>query len=79
MLVSQYGLGDYIKADFKDERTGESEWMWVRIKGSDNDLRGVFGTRDRERITMTDLNIGMVLEVSYDNIRDHRTEASFRQ
>jgi hypothetical protein len=31
-----YLPGDFIKAEFKDERSGESEWMWVRVERSDD-------------------------------------------
>lgn len=74
-----YAKGDYIKVEFKDERSGESEWMWVRVDSDDPENRIVFGTLDNEPIASTDLRLGMELAVSYDNIRDHRTSASFNQ
>lgn len=73
-----YAPGDYIKAEFRDETTGESEWMWVHVQSSDDAQRIVFGTLDSEPIAMTDLRLGQELAVSYDNIRDHRTPASFK-
>jgi hypothetical protein len=73
-----YEQGDYVKAEFCDERTGELEWMWVKVSSSDDSLRVVFGRLDSEPIVLTDLSLGMELAVSYDNIRDHRTPVSFK-
>ena len=73
-----YEAGDYIKAEFRDEDSGDNEWMWVRVQRADDALRVVFGTLDSQPIVMTDLHLGMELAVSYDNIRDHRTASSFR-
>ena len=38
----------------------------------------VFGTFDSEPIVMAELRLGQELAVSYDNIREHRTPASFK-
>ena len=73
-----YAPDDYIKVEFRDDQTGESEWMWVKVQSSDDNRRVVFGTLDSEPIVMTDVHLGMELAVSYDNIRDHRTPASFK-
>ena len=27
--MPKFQPGDYVKAEFQDEATGESEWMWV--------------------------------------------------
>ena len=72
-----YARGDYLKVEFQDEQSGESEWMWVRVESADPTLRVVFGTLDSEPIVCTDLRMGQQLAVSYDNIRDHRTPESF--
>ena len=77
--MAQYQVGDYIKAVFKDEKTGESEWIWVKVQGSDDALRVVFGELDTDPITLRSLRLGMQLAVSFDNIREHRTESSFKQ
>jgi uncharacterized protein YegJ (DUF2314 family) len=74
-----YQPGDYVKAEFRDEQTGESEWMWVKVSSSVDSLRVVFGQLDNEPIVHTDLRLGQELAVSYDNIRDHRTPRSFEQ
>ena len=75
-LEFMYARGDYIKAEFKDDRSGESEWMWVRIESDDPENRVVFGTLDNEPLVSTDLRLGMQIAISYDNIREHRTPAS---
>ena len=73
-----YAAGDYIKAEFRDDETGESEWMWVLVTDIDDASRVVLGTLDSEPIVMTDLHLGQELAVSYDKIREHRTPASFK-
>jgi hypothetical protein len=71
--------GDYIKAEFRDDRTGESEWMWVRIDSSDDGKKVVFGELDSEPLLdyAGKLQLGSRLAVSYDNIREHRKASEF--
>ncbi len=75
--MSAYATGDFIKVEFRDEASRESEWMWVRIQGDDSVLRVVYGVLDSGPIVNTDLRLGQELAVSYDNIREHRTASSF--
>ena len=75
--MSVYEKGDYIKAEFKDDSTGESEWMWVQVESSYDSMRVVCGRLDNEPIVSADLSLGQQLAVSYDNIRDHRKASSF--
>lgn len=70
--------GDFIKAEFKDEATGESEWMWVKVDYTDETNRLVFGRLDNEPIASADLHLGMELAVSFDNIREHLKSSSFQ-
>jgi uncharacterized protein YegJ (DUF2314 family) len=72
-----YAPGDYLKVEFRDGQTGEAEWMWVRVESDDPALRVVFGTLDSEPVVCAALRLGQQLAVSYDNIREHRTTASF--
>jgi hypothetical protein len=44
--MSKYQPGDYVKVEFKEDSTGESEWMWVRIDHADDSERIVFGQLD---------------------------------
>jgi hypothetical protein len=71
--------GDYIKAAFKNDASGESEWMWVKVERADAAARVVFGTLDSEPLVNPDLHLGMKLAVSYDNIREHMKEGAFNQ
>jgi hypothetical protein len=70
--MSTYQPGDHIKVEFKDERTGASEWMWVVVDRPDDEQRLVFGRLDSQPVVHTGLKIGQALAVSYDNIRDHQ-------
>jgi len=70
--MSAYRPGDHVKAEFKDDRSGESEWMWVVVDRSDDENRLVFGRLDSEPVVHTGLRVDQALAVSYDNIRDHR-------
>jgi len=65
--------GDYVKVEFRDERTGDSEWMWVKVDYCDDANRLVFGWLDNEPVVSPDkLKFGQHLAISYDNVRDHR-------
>jgi len=46
--MGMYQAGDYVKAEFKDEATGESEWMWVKVDHCDGVQRLVFGALDNK-------------------------------
>jgi hypothetical protein len=35
-IMSNYQTGDYVKAEFRNDQTGESEWMWVRVESCDD-------------------------------------------
>lgn len=70
--------GDYVKVEFVNQSSGESEWMWVEISSDDHKRHIVFGRLDSEPVVNTDLRRGMELAVSYDNIREHRTASSFK-
>lgn len=70
--------GDYIKFETKDEKTGKSEWMWLRVDYSDEPNRIVFGWLDTQPVVFTDdLKLGQHLAVSYDNIREHKKSSEF--
>ena len=74
----KYEPGDYIKVEFKDDRSGESEWMWVIVENSDDSQRIVFGVLDSMPLVHADrLAFGQKLAISYDNIRDHRKPDEF--
>jgi hypothetical protein len=77
--MGRFAAGDYVKVEFKNDTSGESEWMWVQVRDSNDKERIVFGKLDNEPIVNTDLRLGMELAVSYDLIREHVKDSSFNQ
>jgi hypothetical protein len=77
--MAMYNRGDYIKAEFRNDQTGESEWMWVRIDSCDDEKQVVFGELDSVPVLDYEgkLRLGSQLAVSYDNIREHKKAAEF--
>lgn len=74
----EFVAGDYVKFEIKDEQSGQSEWMWLRVDRCDALNRLVFGWLDSEPIAFTaDLKLGQHMAVSYDNVRDHKKESEF--
>jgi uncharacterized protein YegJ (DUF2314 family) len=77
--VANYQPGDYVKVEFQDERSGQPEWMWVKVDSVDDGQRLIFGRLDNEPLVNTDLRLGQELAVSYDRIREHMKAAAFDQ
>ena len=79
--MAKYQSGDYVKAVFKDDRSDETERMWVKVDTCDDERRLVFGTLDNEPIAafLDKLWMGKELAISYDLIVDHRRSAEFGQ
>lgn len=77
--MATYKSGDYVKVEFSDEKTGESEWMWVKVDRCDDEQRIVFGRLENEPLLDYGgkLTLGSELAVSYDKIHDHRKLGSF--
>jgi hypothetical protein len=68
-----YTPGDYVKFEVRNEQTGESEWMWLKIDCSDAGQNVVCGTLDSQPVVFADtMKLGQGLVVSYENIREHR-------
>lgn len=67
-----YSPGDLVKVEFKDGRTGESEWMWVKVDSADDESRIIYGRLDSQPVAaFTDrLYLGKEVAVSYDLVRD---------
>jgi hypothetical protein len=73
-----FAVGDYVKFEAKNEATGESEWMWLRVDSCDESNRLVFGILDSCPVVFpADLKMGQRIAVSYDNLRDHRKPTDF--
>jgi uncharacterized protein YegJ (DUF2314 family) len=75
--MPDYVPGDFVKAEFKDDESGESEWMWLKVVSSDHERRIVFGRLDSEPIVFTKLRFGQEIAVTYDLVREHRQAGSF--
>lgn len=79
--MSIYSHGDYVKAEFRDEKSGEAEWMWLRVESCNDEQRIIFGTLDS--VPLLDhgqkLKLGCHLAVSYDNIRQHARASEFSE
>jgi hypothetical protein len=77
--MAKYERGDYIKVEFKNDRTGESEWMWVRVDYCDEKNALVFGWLDSEPVLDygQKLKLGSHVAVSFDNIREHKKASQF--
>ena len=68
-----FTAGDYVKFEIKNDATGESEWMWLRVDYSDDVKKLVFGWLDSEPLVFNaELSLGQHMAVSYDNVRDHK-------
>jgi len=76
--MPRFQPGDYVKAEFKDEAAGESEWMWVQADSCDDEAGVVFGRLDNEPLLGTGLHLGDELAVSYEKIVKHRKASEFQ-
>jgi hypothetical protein len=77
--MPKFQPGDYVKAEFKDEVTGESEWMWVQVDSCDDEAGLLFGRLDNEPLLGTALHVGDELAVSYKKIVEHRKASDFQK
>jgi hypothetical protein len=76
--MATYEPGDYVKFEFGDEGTGESEWLWLCVVWCDDTNRRMFGRLDNEPVVFAgELKLGRELAVSFDNIRDHKKPPDF--
>jgi hypothetical protein len=64
----------YIKVEFKDDSTGENEWMWVKVERCDDNAGMVFGALDSQPVLDhgQKLKVGSQLAISFNNIREHK-------
>ena len=77
--MPRFQPGDFVKAEFKDEDTGESEWMWVVVDSSDDEEGVLFGRLDNEPLLGTGLHVGDELAVSYEKVVEHRRASDFQK
>jgi hypothetical protein len=70
--------GDHVKFEITNEKTGESEWMWLGVDYCDESKRLVFGWLDSDPVVFSnELKLGQHLAVSYHNVREHKRSAAF--
>ncbi len=77
--MPKFQPGDYVKAEFRDDVTGESEWMWVQVDSCDDEERVLFGRLDNELVVGTGLHLGDELAVSYEKVVEHRKAKDFQK
>lgn len=70
--MGRYQQGDHVKIEVINEGSGESEWMWLLVRESDDEQELVFGTLDSQPVVIADMRVGQELAVSYDKVCDHR-------
>lgn len=76
--MAKYAAGDYVKVEFKDETTGESEWMWVEVRHCDDEKGLLFGRLDNAPVVHSaKLRLGSEIAVSYDKVREQRRSSEF--
>ena len=77
--MSKFLPGDFVKVEFEDKKTGESEWMWVRVDACDDENRIVLGRLDSDPVLeyRGKLKPGSELAVSFDKIRDYKRRGDF--
>ena len=76
--MPRFQPGDYVKAEFKDDVTGESERMWVLVHSCDDEARVLFGRLDNEPLLDTFLHVGDELAVRY-KVVEHRKASDFEK
>jgi len=73
-----FATGDFVKFEIRDDTTGASEWMWLRVDSCDESRRVVFGWLDSNpAVFTTHLKLGQHMAISYDNIRDHKKRTEY--
>ena len=77
--MPKFQPGDYVKAEFKDEGTGESERMWVQVDSCDDGEGVLFGRLDNGPLLDTGLRVGDELAVGYDKVVEHRKASEFEK
>jgi uncharacterized protein YegJ (DUF2314 family) len=77
--MPRFQPGDYVKAEFKDEATGESERMWVVVDSFDDQEGVLFGRLDNEPVVGTGLRLGDELAVSDGKVVEHMKAKDFEK
>lgn len=72
IVMGKYQSGDQVKFEVVDEHSGESEWLWLAVRESNDQSGIVFGTLDSQPIAVAGLKLGQELAVSYRSIKEQR-------
>jgi hypothetical protein len=76
--MPEYEAGDYVKFEMTDERTGASEWMWLRVDRVDAASQLLFGHLDSQPVVFDkELSLGQELAVKFSNVREHKKASDF--
>jgi len=67
-----YQKGDHVKIEVAPEESEHREWMWLLVDHSDDEQQLVFGELDSIPVVATDMQLGQLLAVSYDRVREHK-------
>ena len=68
----------YVKFEVTEERTGESEWMWLLVDRVDVASQLVFGRLDSQPVVFDkELSLGQELAVEFRKIREHKKASDF--
>jgi len=71
--MPRYRADDRIRAEFKDDRTGESEGLWIKVDDCDDRDRLVFGWLESDPVVFAGrLKRGDHLGVSFKDVREHK-------
>jgi hypothetical protein len=77
--MPRFRPGDYVKAEFKDEATGEGEQMWVVVDSCDDEAGVLFGRLDNVPVVGTGLHVGDEIAVSYGKVVERRKASEFER
>ncbi len=70
---ARYSPGDYVKFEIRDDDTGVSEWMWLKVENADDEQEIVQGKLENQPVVFAGkLRLGQDLLVSYNKIRECR-------
>jgi len=77
--MPRFQPGDFVKVEFKDERTGECERMWVVVDSCDDEGGVLFGRLDNEPLLGTGLHVGDEIAVGCGKVVEHRKAKDFEK
>jgi hypothetical protein len=76
--MPQFHAGEFVKAEFKDDTSGENEWMWVRVESCDDKRQVLFGSLDSVPVVHTQaLKLGSKVALSYSRVRGLYLDSAF--